>query len=320
MLTTAKAIDAFRRHSDEVATLDHHSERFHSPSKHIQDACEDLWNRRGKRLRPHLVFWFGHQFNVPLSVLETCAWAIEAVHTASLLHDDVIDNASLRRGIPSVNVRLGNRISVLSGDFLLSEAVCQVASLGHPSLVGSLCEAVKELSSGEALQHEIAYTIPKNWQTYQDIHRLKTSSLLKWAATVGPRFADPSQLIQVEEFMDCFGHLFQFTDDLIDCYGGGGKETLGDTKEGNINSVIWLVCQQNISLKERLAESLLHRSKDSCEWISAFLKPPEVRGMLKDKLEQIVNLTQASAWALGDSPLTQDLLSVTRMMAARTLL
>ena len=127
----------------------------------VGEVCATLWNRKGKRLRAQWVFWFGEAFGFKERELQLYAWAIEAIHTATLLHDDVIDQAALRRGGPSANELFDNTLPVSSGDFLLSDAIFQLSEQGHPVLLKLICQAVKDLTQGEVLQYEQRSHIPK---------------------------------------------------------------------------------------------------------------------------------------------------------------
>jgi len=122
--------------------------------KKIENVCSVIWERKGKRLRSQWVFWFGESSGFATQELNLYAWAVEAIHTATLLHDDVIDKAPKRRGGPSANALFDNSLPILSGDYLLSDAIFQLAEQGHHRLMKLMCQAVKEVTQGEVLQYE----------------------------------------------------------------------------------------------------------------------------------------------------------------------
>ena len=220
----------------------------------VDTVCRSLWERRGKRLRSHLVFWFGEMAGIEASHLSLYAWAAEAVHTATLLHDDVIDMATVRRGEPSANVLFGNTLPVLSGDYLLSDAVQRIAEKGEPRLLAGLCSALKQLVCGESLQYELRFTIPKSERIFWRIAELKTASLLKWAALVGPELAGSPWKSNLESFMLSFGQLFQFSDDLLDVVGADDKEAWVDLREGKLNFVTWQLLARDPELAQYTQE------------------------------------------------------------------
>src|SRR5207248_2047252 len=136
--------------------------------------------------------------------LDLYAWAAEAIHTATLLHDDVIDRADTRRGGPSANALYDNTLPVLAGDYLFSDAIHQVALRGDARLVASLCDTLKQLLSGECLQYEARYTVPKSAEIYREISRHKTASLFVWAALVGPTLSGRIDPASVKSFVEAF--------------------------------------------------------------------------------------------------------------------
>jgi octaprenyl-diphosphate synthase len=215
----------------------------------IERVCGTLWERRGKRLRSHLVYWFGELVGVKASELALYAWAAEAIHTATLLHDDVVDEADKRRGGPSANQLFDNTLPVISGDYLLSSALYQIASEGNAELLRLLCKTVRNLSEGESLQYQLKFTIPATIQDYVRITQLKTTSLFLWCALVGPVLSGSQRMSEVTGFMDCFGYLFQFSDDLLDVVGCSTKSKWNDLKEGKLNLVSWRLVQQSERLK-----------------------------------------------------------------------
>lgn len=232
---------AFRRSQPFVNKLDKHPGIWNSESlTSITDVSTLLWQRKGKRLRPHLVYWFGEMAGANPEELDVFAWAVEALHTASLLHDDVIDQSNHRRGGPTANSKFGNTLPVLVGDYLLSDAVEQVAAQNHPAITTALCRTLKDLVRGECLQFEWQKKIPEQ-TTLDEICSLKTASLFRWAASVGPQLANRELVKPSSDFMTSFGALFQFTDDILDVMGNEEKDSFNDLKEGKVNSVCRLL-------------------------------------------------------------------------------
>jgi len=223
--------------------------------KKIDDVCSILWGRRGKRLRAQWVFWFGEAFGQSQDHLKLYAWAVEAIHAATLLHDDVIDKAPLRRGGPSANALFDNTLPVLSGDYLLSDAIFQLADKGNPLLTKMMCQAVKEVTQGEVLQYEYRYKIPESLNYFEMLNRLKTSALLKWSSQVGAILTTHREDLACAAFANRYGALYQFTDDILDLQGSATKESWQDIREGKVNEVLFLLLETYPELKNSLEEA-----------------------------------------------------------------
>lgn len=232
----------------------------HSPEvKKIEDVCSALWERKGKRLRSQWVFWFGEALGLSSKELNLYAWAVEAIHTATLLHDDVIDKASLRRGGPSANALFDNTLPILSGDYLLSDAIFQLSEKGHPLLLKMMCSAVKEVTQGEILQYEQRYRFPESSEYFEKLNRLKTSALLKWAAQVGSVLIMGQEEPKITSLALQYGELYQFTDDILDIRGTSTKESWQDLKEGKINEATFYLLRNCPELKSLLEKDFLER-------------------------------------------------------------
>jgi len=224
--------------------------------KKIEEVCSLIWERKGKKLRSQWVFWFGEELGISSETLNLYAWAVEAIHTATLLHDDVIDKAPLRRGGASANAVFDNTLPVLSGDYLLSDAIFQLSDKGHPLLVKLMCLAVKEVTQGEVLQYESQYQLPETQKYFEMLNRLKTSALLKWAAQVGSILKYQKEDPTITQLALQYGALYQFTDDLLDLRGSPTKASWQDLREGKINEAIHLLLEHESFLKRELKMDL----------------------------------------------------------------
>lgn len=249
----ASVVEAFSRNQEFIKKLDGAPLLLSpSPLADIRPSIETLWNRKGKRLRCHWLFWFGEWAGVDKNSLETYAWVVEAVHTASLLHDDVVDEAKQRRGGPTSNELFGNAVAVLSGDFFLSDALVRVARKNHPFLLEALCHAIQSLSIGELKQRRLTHTVPASLDAFIEVSHLKTASLFEWAALVGPHLGRGLNLESVRQFARLFGELFQFSDDVLDLKGGDAKDEWADLREGKLNRASYLLYQNAPAFREAI--------------------------------------------------------------------
>jgi octaprenyl-diphosphate synthase len=191
--------------------------------------------RKGKQLRPLFVFLSAKACGQITESTHRAAALIELLHTATLVHDDVVDDSNLRRGFFSVNALWKNKIAVLVGDYLLSRGLLLSVDNNEHKLLGIVSNAVREMSEGELLQIEKARRLDIAEPVYFEIIRSKTASLIasccaSGASTAG---ADDEMLSRMRLFGELTGIAFQIKDDLFDFGSDGeiGKPTGIDIKE-----------------------------------------------------------------------------------------
>lgn len=192
--------------------------------------------RKGKQMRPMFVFLTAKLCGEVNDSTYTAASLIELLHTATLVHDDVVDDANLRRGFFSINALWKNKIAVLVGDFLLSRGLLLSIDNGEFNLLRIVSNAVREMSEGELLQMEKARKLNITEEIYFDIIRQKTASLIAACCQSGAHSVNAGQ--DAEDRMNQFGEkvgiAFQIKDDLFDYNSNGddiGKPTGIDIKE-----------------------------------------------------------------------------------------
>ena len=190
--------------------------------------------RKGKQMRPLFVFLSAKLFGDITSKTFDAASLVELLHTATLVHDDVVDDAHLRRGFFSINALWKNKIAVLVGDYLLSSGLLLALRNEHFDMLKTLSIAVKEMSEGELLQIEKARRLDITENIYYDIIRQKTASLLAASCSLGSMSttSDSVQIDKMWSFGQNAGMAFQIKDDLFD-YGklSIGKPVGIDIKE-----------------------------------------------------------------------------------------
>ena len=190
--------------------------------------------RKGKQMRPLFVFLSAGATGTINESTYRGASLIELVHTASLVHDDVVDNSNYRRNFFSVNALWKNKIAVLVGDFLLTRGLFLALEHKDYELLGICTEAVKEMSEGELLQMEKARQLDIIEDIYYEIIRQKTASLIASCCAIGASSANasPEWIAKMKKFGECVGMAFQIKDDLFD-YGDDeiGKPVGIDIKE-----------------------------------------------------------------------------------------
>ena len=191
-------------------------------------------HRKGKQVRPMFVFLTAGTLGTISEATYRGAALIELLHTATLVHDDVVDDSNYRRGFFSIKALWKNKIAVLVGDYLLSRGLLLSVDNGDFDLLKIVSTAVKELSEGELLQIEKARKLDITEEIYYDVIRQKTASLIASCCAVGAASvgATPEIVAQAKLLGEKIGMAFQIKDDLFD-YGDAeiGKPTGIDIKE-----------------------------------------------------------------------------------------
>lgn len=205
----------------------------------LHEVFVQISSRKGKMMRPVLTLLVTKLLGgaVDDKCLHTAA-TFEYLHTASLVHDDIVDESEQRRGDESVNYSYGNKVAVLVGDYLLSNALLCASKVGDVRLIGIVSKVAQALASGEILQLDNISNQSIDESVYFDIINRKTASLFSACAEAGALIASAAQ--DVVEMMFQFGHAvgmcFQIRDDIFD-YGSNvsiGKPTGNDMKEGKL--------------------------------------------------------------------------------------
>ena len=194
--------------------------------------------RGGKRMRPMLILLMAKNFGRVSSVTQHAAVGLELLHTASLVHDDVVDESSERRGQASVNALYDNKVSVLVGDFILSTALLYVSKTHSEVIVRYLSELGRTLSDGEILQLTNIQNEAITETAYYEIIKRKTAAMFEACAAIGAESAGASHddVEAARKFGQNLGIIFQIRDDIFDYYDSKeiGKPTGNDMLEGKL--------------------------------------------------------------------------------------
>jgi len=202
----------------------------------LAETSSYLLSAGGKRFRPMLVLLSGHFGDPTDPRLITGSVSVELVHLATLYHDDVIDEADSRRGIPSVNARWDNTVAILTGDYLFARA-SEISNELGPEVRGLLARAIATLCDGQIREVESAGRLDQSMQAYTEVIRRKTGALIAASCRLGGLLSDaPAEHLDVlEGFGEALGMAFQLSDDIMDITASQlelGKEPGVDMKEG----------------------------------------------------------------------------------------
>lgn len=204
----------------------------------LSQALEHIRNRAGKRMRPMLILLMAKNFGEITDVTQHAAVGLELLHTASLVHDDVVDESGERRGQKSVNAMFDNKVAVLVGDYILSTALLHVSYTHSEIIVRYLAELGRTLSNGEILQLSNIQNQDISEEVYYQVIKQKTAALFEACAAIGALSAGaPEEEIQeAKKFGQNLGVIFQIRDDIFDYYDqvNVGKPTGNDMAEGKL--------------------------------------------------------------------------------------
>lgn len=206
----------------------------------FQEVINHLVKAGGKRVRPLLVclsysIVSNKEINDKVIALAGIA---EYVHTATLFHDDVIDEGHERRGKPTANKVYGNHTAVLGGDFILGKVFSELNKLGNPELLTTMIDTVSKLIDGEIHQMDMKIKSRVTLEDYERLIYLKTASLFEWSMVAGGLIAnkDSETILNLRKMGFHIGRIFQIIDDILDYTGSNilGKKRLQDFHQGKI--------------------------------------------------------------------------------------
>ncbi len=204
----------------------------------LSQVLDHIRQRGGKRMRPILILLMARNFGKISDVTQHSAVGLEMLHTASLVHDDVVDESGERRGQASVNATYNNKVAVLVGDYILSTALLQVSYSHSEEIVRYLAEVGRVLSNGEILQLSSISNEEISEDIYYQVIRQKTAALFEACAGIGALSvnASPLQVEEAKRFGQNLGIIFQIRDDIFDYYDSKeiGKPTGNDMLEGKL--------------------------------------------------------------------------------------
>ena len=250
--------------SEELKKFDLLYSSIRSENAQLQEMIEHMYKADGKKIRPILLLLSAKALGEVNDRTYHGAVTIELLHTATLIHDDVVDDADMRRGQPSLNSVFDNRKTVLCGDFFLSSALTQSVLTENLEIVSIISKLGKNLAEGELLQLLIADEVIIDEEEYFNVIRKKTASLLSscmkiGALTVG---ADREKVDTFAELGELIGLGVQLRDDIFDYYDDNiGKPTGNDIREGKITLPL-LHAFKNTSEKEHQHAMSIVESKN----------------------------------------------------------
>lgn len=291
----------------------------------IPEVARHLIDSGGKRLRPMLTLAAANMCNYSGKHHITLAAAVEFMHTATLLHDDVVDESDLRRGKASARMVWGNQASVLVGDFLLGQAFRMMVEAGSMQALDVLSTAATVIAEGEVLQLATAHNLETTQDEYMAVVAAKTAALFSAACEVGPILAGSGKAATsaFRSYGTNLGLAFQLIDDALD-YGGTakklGKNVGDDFREGKVTLPV-LFCYRRGDAAERKfwSEAIEHGQNDNSRLEEA-MRLMQKHGALTDTIKRARHYCDLASDALAtfeDTPYKRALTDVLEFSLSR---
>lgn len=287
-----------------------------------QDIAQNLIEAGGKRIRPLLGLAFGNIHGADMDKVRKLAAAIEFIHSATLLHDDVVDASDLRRGKPSANAVYGNAAPILVGDFLFARAFELVVQAENIPAFAILARTAGEIAQGEVLQLSVKGDLSVSRSTYDKIIAAKTAVLFAAATEIGAVLAN-AEGSAARAYGYHLGLAFQIMDDVLDYDAEQPKlgKTLGDDfREGKLTLPVWLALEKADDTERAFwqrtmgdrdqQENDLHKALDILRRHDSLTASKDVARMEADKARQALT-------RLPDHPLKADLADLLDFVLAR---
>lgn len=284
-----------------------------------------IYRRKGKQIRPVLVFLSaGLNGDINKSTF-VAAGMIELLHAATLIHDDVVDEAYERRGSFSIKALWRSKIAVLVGDYLLSKGMLLAVETGEFELLRNMSNAVKEMSEGELMQIDRSRKMNIDVEAYFDIIHKKTAALIASCLVNGAvsAGASPTSIEKMNEYGVNLGLAFQIKDDIFDYQTKGaiGKPFGNDIKENKLTlPLIYALAQADAATKKRVL-SLLRKSKRDNGVVRQVIEFTEQQGGIayaQEKMLYFVDKAKEAIVSYPDSDYKNSLIHMADFVANRT--
>jgi geranylgeranyl pyrophosphate synthase len=269
----------------------------------LSSTIEALFSAGGKRIRPALTLLTSGVFDTKEDHAVALAAASEMLHTATLVHDDLIDGAMLRRGAPTINAIWSSDISVLVGDYLFARAASLVAQINVVDIMGLFADTLAVILNGEITQKFTKWQIDRG--EYNQRIYAKTAALFvlctQSAAILGK--ADPDQLAAMIQFGNDIGMAFQIVDDILDYVGSAnkvGKPIGGDLRQGLFTLPI--ILYDEIEPHDKDVQFLLKRREGEPEIVDRLITKVLESGAIQDSLDEAQMLVEQAQDAIDILP------------------
>jgi len=285
----------------------------------------DLFAAGGKRVRPALVLLTAKIGHYDLELLAPAAMAVELTHAATLVHDDIIDRAELRRGRPTVAARLGDEPAIVIGDFYFAKAYEQAARSDSAEVVEILARSVMEICAGEVRQQSIRHHYAPNIDEYMSRIEAKTATLLAACCDIGALLGGlpDGQRIALREYGRVIGLAFQIADDVLDYTGSEdevGKPIGHDLVEGFATMPLMLALKGGGGIGElqRMLVDGRSLSVEEARRITDIVRESGATEVALERARELAAQARAQLANVPDNEASRTLASLTEYVVSRT--
>jgi octaprenyl-diphosphate synthase len=298
--------------------------RLHSGVPLVGQISQYLLGAGGKRIRPKLLLLCCRALGCVDTRRLDLAAVVEFIHTATLLHDDVVDDSSLRRGLATANAAFGNPASVLVGDFLYSRAFQMMVEANSVRVMEVLAEATNVIAEGEVLQLMNMHNADLTQAQYTEVIRSKTAKLFEASARVGAILAQATQVHEeaCARYGQALGTAFQMIDDVLDYTGNAelmGKNLGDDLREGKATLPLIAAMERSTSEDAKTVRLAIENGDESqLAAIVAIVQSTGAAEVAMDAAKAQAELAVAAALELPDGPYTQFLVHLARQSITRS--
>ncbi|GAB3456289.1 polyprenyl synthetase family protein [Massilia terrae] len=280
-------------------------QRLHSEVSLVNQIAEYIISAGGKRIRPVLVLLLANAYGYQGTAHHELAAVVEFIHTATLLHDDVVDESSMRRGRQTANAMFGNAASVLVGDFLYSRSFQMMVSLDNMRVMQILSDATNVIAEGEVLQLLNMHDPDVTQESYLKVIRSKTAKLFEAAAELGALVAGATdaQIAAAGEYGRSLGTAFQLIDDVLDYAGDAaeiGKNVGDDLREGKPTLPLIYLMERGTPQQRELIRSCIENGDE--QHFDAVLAAVTSSGALDYTRREAIVAAERAAAAIADLP------------------
>ena len=261
---------------------------------------------KGKQLRPMLVFLSAKLNGEINQSTYSAAFMIELMHTATLVHDDVVDDSLQRRGWFSINALWKNKIAVLVGDFFLAKGLLHAVKHKEFDLLEIVSDAVKEMSEGELLQIEKSRLLDITEEVYFEIIKKKTATLLSAAMMAGAKSvkADDASLLRMKEIGNFIGLAFQIKDDIFDYEQSNiiGKPYGNDIKEQKLTLPLIYALNHSSNSEKKWIMSIIKKHNTNAKKVKELVDYVKAKGGIQYAISRMNELKQQAIAKLSEYP------------------
>jgi octaprenyl-diphosphate synthase len=271
----------------------------------IEEVNDYILLKRGKLFRPTLLFLCNEIGGKPAKEASLLAAVVEAVHLATLVHDDAVDHSVLRRGMPTVNSVWGHQVAIIMGDYLYSRSVMEMTKLERVDVIGVLAEAANTMTVGEMRQLVMHDSLKFTEDDYYRLIGAKTASLMSAACELGTMVGDLVYRKRLKAYGYALGMAFQVVDDILDYSGTQdvtGKPCGQDLREHKVTLPL-IAALPRFSRKQRLAVNALFADPEPDDGIILqVLQAAEAAGGIEFAREKARSFADEALAAIADLP------------------